>query len=138
MKTTSEKMNDYWTDIYYHLHYPHNEKITHQVIRILQHVQKQENVGIKEIASHLGISQNTASDHIKRIIKKGFLLKRRDPNDERKVILFLTDEGKDVVHRNTSLDEEKLNTIFLALSDEEKEMLLKSFKLLSQRALQCI
>lgn len=133
-----KKINDYWTDIYYHLHYPHNEKITHQVIRILQHVQKQENVGIKEIASHLSISQNTASDHIKRIIKKGFLLKKRDPNDERKVILFLTEEGKDVVHRNTSLDEEKLDTIFLALSDEEKEMILNSFELLSKRAIQCI
>ena len=115
MKIDSRTINNYWTDIYYHLHYPHTEKITHQVIRILQHVQKQESVGIKEIANHLNISQNTASDHIKRIIKKGFLLKRRNPNDEG-----------------------KLDAIFLALGDEEKEMILNSFKLLSNRAEQCM
>lgn len=138
MQTDSRTINDYWTDIYYHLHYPHTEKITHQVIRILQHVQKQDNVGINEIASYLGISQNTASDHIKRIIKKGLLLKRRDPADERKVILGLTAEGQDVVYRNTSLREEMLDTIFLNLSEEEKETLLKSFKLLSERAKQCM
>lgn len=138
MLTDSRTINDYWTDIYYHLHYPHTEKITHQVIRILQHVQKQDNVGINEIASYLGISQNTASDHIKRIIKKGLLLKRRDPTDERKVILGLTAEGQDVVYRNTSLSEEMLDTIFLNLSEEEKKTLLKSFKLLSERAKQCM
>ncbi len=138
MKTDSRTINDYWTDIYYNLHYPHTEKITHQVIRILQHVQKEENVGINEIASYLDISQNTASDHIKRIIKKGFLLKSRDPDDERKVILCLTSEGREVVYRNTSLDEEKLDDIFLNLSEEEKETILKSFKILSERAKKCM
>jgi len=138
MQTDSRTINDYWTDIYYHLHYPHTEKITHQVIRILQHVQKQDNVGINEVASYLGISQNTASDHIKRIIKKGLLLKRRNPADERKVILCLTAEGRDVVYRNTSLNEEMLDTIFLNLSEEEKDILLKSFKLLSERAKKCM
>jgi MarR family transcriptional regulator, organic hydroperoxide resistance regulator len=138
MKTDSELINDYWTDIYYHLHYPHKEKITHQVIRILQHVQKQENVGINEIASYLDISQNTASDHIKRIIKKGFLLKSRDPSDERRVILCLTSEGREIVYSNTSLDEEKLDDIFLNLSEEEKKTILKSFKILSERAKKCM
>lgn len=138
MEMESKAINDYWTDIYYNLHYSHQEKITHQVIRILQHVQKEENIGINELANYLNVSQNTASDHIKRIITKGFLIKRRDSYDERKVILCLTDKGKEVVYRNTSLDEEKLDNILQSLNNEEKEMIMKAFQLLSEHAQQCM
>lgn len=138
MEMEPRKFNDYWTDIYYHLHYPHKEKVTHQVIRILQHVQKEESVGINELANYLNVSQNTASDHIKRIITKGLLIKKRDSFDERKVILCLTDEGKEVVYRNTSLDEGKLDNILQSFNDGEKKMIINAFKLLSERAKRCM
>ena len=131
-------LNQYWTDIYYHLHYPHKEKITHQVIRILQHVDKHGNVGINEIAEYINVSQNTASEHVKRIIQKGFLEKRRDHHDERRVTLYLTKLGKEVLHRNTSLDESKLEQILDKLSEEERIFIEKSLKLLSECAQKCM
>ncbi|SFA69781.1 MULTISPECIES: MarR family winged helix-turn-helix transcriptional regulator [unclassified Bacillus (in: firmicutes)] len=137
MKTQAKLINKYWTDIYFHTHYPHKEKISHQVVRILQVVEKQDSVGINEIASYLKVSHNTASEHIKRIIEKGYLIKNKHPQDERKVTLCLTEFGREVLHHNTSLDEEKLGTILNGLSDQEQRLIEEALKLLSESAKKC-
>ncbi|MGE6256906.1 MarR family winged helix-turn-helix transcriptional regulator [Heyndrickxia sporothermodurans] len=138
MNRTAILLNQYWTDIYFHLHYPHKEKISHQAVRILQLVDKRENIGINEIASYLQVSHNTASEHVKRMIEKNYLIKKRDPLDERKVILCLTDEGKEVLHRNTSLDEEKLEKVLNQLDEQEQNLIKQALKILSERAGQCL
>jgi len=127
-------LNQYWTDIYFYLHYPHKEKISHQVVRILQLIDKQGEIGINEVASHIQVSHNTASEHVKRMIENGYVLKGRDPLDERKVILSLTDLGNEVLHRNTSLDKDKLEQVLNKLDDDEKDLVEQALKILSERA----
>ena len=129
-----EELNSYWTSIYYLLHYTHQEKITHQTIRLLQHIDKSSSVGIKEIADYLHVSHNTASEHVKRSIEKGYVYKNRDIQDERKVILHLTEAGKDILKRNSSLDEEKVSAILLEMTASEKQLIQQAFRLLSERA----
>ncbi|MCZ8493750.1 MarR family winged helix-turn-helix transcriptional regulator [Priestia megaterium] len=129
-----EELNSYWTSIYYHLHYTHQEKITHQTIRLLQHIDKSSSVGIKEIADYLHVSHNTASEHVKRSIDKGYVYKNRDIHDERKVILHLTEAGKDLLKRNWSLDEEKVSAILREMTASEKQLIQQAFQLLSERA----
>lgn len=134
MDFDAETLNKYWTDIYFLLHSPHNDRITSQGIRILQLVEKREKVGISEISSFLAVSPNTASENVKRLIEKNYLIKTRDPSDERKVILKITDFGKEVLQSNTSLDKEKLVEIFNDLSPDEQALLESAFKLLKNRA----
>lgn len=133
-----KQLNEYWTDIYFHLHYPHKEKISHQVVRILQLVDKREEIGVSEIASYIQVSHNTASEHVKRMAEKDFLTKEKDRLDERRVLLHLTNVGKDVLHRNTSLDEVKLEQVMNQLEDKEKEIVDQAFKILSERAKTCL
>ncbi|XXM72341.1 MarR family winged helix-turn-helix transcriptional regulator [Lysinibacillus sphaericus] len=129
------ELNQLWTDIYYHLRYNHQEKITHQAIRILQVIEKQDDVGIKEISKAIQVSPNTGSEHIKRLLAKKYVFKTRSKEDERKVILKLTDLGRDVLHRHSSLDEEKLTQVlFDQMSEKEREMILAAFTLLKERA----
>jgi len=138
MNSKVNLLNEYWTDIYFHMHYQHKEQISHQVVRILQLVEKQDGIGVKEIASFLDISQNTASEHVKRMCEKNYLIKLRDSQDERKVILCLTDFGKEVLHRNTSLDQEKLVKVLNQMDDSEKKLVEHALKILSERARQCM
>ena len=138
MNNNVKELNQYWTDIYFHLHYPHKEKITHQVVRILQLTDKEEEIGVNEIAAYIKVSHNTASEHVKRMMEKNYLTKEKDPLDERRVILRLTDVGRDVLHRNTSLDEEKLEQVMNQLKDNEKELVEQAFKILSERAKTCL
>ncbi|ANU09495.1 MarR family transcriptional regulator [Planococcus antarcticus DSM 14505] len=138
MTSNAKKLNECWTDIYFHLHYPHTEKISHQVIRILQLVEKKEEIGVSEVATYLQISHNTASEHVKRMVEKNLLIKERDSQDERRVLLHLTEIGKCVLHRNTSLDEEKLEQVMDQLADKEREIVEQAFRILSERAKTCL
>lgn len=135
MNKEIERLNHLWTDIYYQLRYSHQEKITHQNIRILQVIQKEDEAGIKEIAEAIGVSHNTASEHIKRLLEKSYVYKTRSSKDERKVILQLSELGNDVLHRHSSLDEEKLKQVlFERMNDDERQYILEAFSLLKEKA----
>ncbi|WP_372868959.1 MarR family winged helix-turn-helix transcriptional regulator [Planomicrobium okeanokoites] len=138
MTSNVKRLNEYWTDIYFHLHYPHTDKVSHQVIRILQLVEKKEGIGVNEVATHLQISHNTASEHVKRMVEKNLLVKERGLQDERRVLLRLTESGKEVLHRNTSLDEEKLEKVMAELGNKEREVVEQAFKILSEQAKTCL
>lgn len=77
MNEITDQLNRHWTNIYYHLHYTHQEKITHQAIRIMQHIEKNQHATVGFIAKKLSVSHNTASEHIKRLIQKGYIEKIR-------------------------------------------------------------
>lgn len=111
------------------------EKITHQGVRILQVIQKEKAVGIKDIAEAIQVSHNTASEHIKRLLQKKYVYKTRSVEDERKVILKLTSLGADVLYRHSGLDEEKLKQLlFDSMNNEERTLVLKAFSLMKERA----
>ncbi len=137
MSIQVNQLNQYWTDIYFYLHYPHVDKITHQAVRILQLIDKQPNTGINEVAIVLQISHNTASEHVKRLIDKKYIIKEKSGEDHRRVILRLTELGSNVLYRNTSLDDEKLKKIVEQLSKEEQIIIEKAFKTLSEVAKKC-
>ncbi|SPU09704.1 transcriptional regulator [Bacillus licheniformis] len=72
---TIEVMNQNWTDIYYHLHMKHDDQLSHQAVRMLQHIEKNRFVTIGHLARLLDVSHNTASEHVKRLIQKGLYRK---------------------------------------------------------------
>jgi DNA-binding MarR family transcriptional regulator len=83
------------------------------------------------------VTHNTASEHIKRLIKKGFVSKERSVEDERRVFVILTKEGSEVLYRNTRLDNEKLKNVLENLDTSDIEKIEKAFALLSQEAKKC-
>lgn len=128
------ELNNYFTDIYYYLHPTHELAISHQSIRILQIVQKEETVTVSLLSEALKVSHNTASEHVKRLANNGWIIKQRTEEDQRKVFLKLTAEGLEVVRQNTELDELKLQRALNKLSDKEKIIVLQAFRLLSEAA----
>ncbi|MEC1623075.1 MarR family transcriptional regulator [Bacillus mojavensis] len=130
------KLNQQWTDIYYSLHYKQKDNISHQAIRLMQHIEKQGEATIGALAEYLSVSHNTASEHTKRLIQKGLAAKRRSQQDERKVLVVLTKEGRSVLEQHTQLDKEKLNEIIERISSSEKELIQQAFEILSKEAKQ--
>ena len=127
-----EDLNKYFTDIYFNLHPVQEEVISHQSVRILQMVQKKPFVMIRDIAEHLSISHNTASEHVKKLVGNGWLDKERSDEDQRKVYLHLTEKGLAILKKNTELDESKLDVVLSKLSTSEREMVVEAFRLLSE------
>ena len=128
------ELNTYFTDIYYYLHPRQEETISHQSVRILQIVQKEETVTVSFVSEALKISHNTASEHIKKLVNNGWITKVRSNEDQRKVFLELTKEGLQVVKQHTELDEVKLQTALNKLSESEKFQVIQAFQLLSEAA----
>lgn len=126
------ELNKYFSDIYYHLHPKLEQIISHQGVRILQTIQKEELVTVRDIADALNISQNTASEHVKKLESNGWVIKQRRREDQRKVFLQLTTIGLEVVKQNTELDEIKLQQALLKLSNEEQTFVLQAFRILSE------
>lgn len=131
-------INEQWTDIYYLLHNVDKDNLTHQAIRLLQYIDKNKEATIGDLAKHIDTSSNTASEHIKRLIKKGFVTKQRSEVDERKTIVKITEEGKYKLYRHTKLDETKLKKIFDSLSNSELEIIQKTFLIFSEEAKKCL
>jgi DNA-binding MarR family transcriptional regulator len=130
------KLNQQWTDIYYSLHYKQKDNISHQAIRLMQHIEKQGEATIGALAEYLSVSHNTASEHTKRLIQKGLAAKRRSQQDERRVLVVLTKEGRSVLEQHTQLDKEKLKEIIERISSSEKELIQQAFEILSKEAKQ--
>ena len=127
-----QEINHYFTNIFYHLHTTHEDVISHQSVRILQMIQKEDEVTVRDIAALLNISQNTASEHIKKLERHGWVEKIRATDDQRKVKLFLTEKGQLVLKKNTELDDNKLKQALNLLSEEEQKTILEAFRLLSE------
>lgn len=127
-----QKINKYFTDIYYNLHPTQKEVISHQSIRILQTVQKKQYVMIRDIAEQLSISHNTASEHVKKLVGNGWVYKERSDEDQRKVYLHLTDTGSTILKKNTELDENKLQAALGRLTVNERDKVVEALRLLSE------
>ena len=127
-----DDINRYFTDIYFKLHSAQRGAISHQNVRVLQMVHKQQLVMIRDIAEHLSISHNTASEHVKKLVSNGWLYKERYEKDQRIVYLHLTNLGLKTLKKNTELDEEKLQAALDKLSDKERIQVVKAFQLLSE------
>ncbi|GLC88935.1 MarR family winged helix-turn-helix transcriptional regulator [Lysinibacillus piscis] len=132
-----QTINDCFTTIFYHLHTTHEETISHQSVRILQMIQKERQVTVRNIAELLHISHNTASEHIKKLEQRGWVHKERAEQDQRKVYLHLTEEGFVIVKKHTQLDEQKLQDALAQLSEQEQQQIKSAFQLLSEVSIAC-
>ena len=127
-------INEAWTDLYYLLHYKHEESLTHQNIRCMQAIKKNNDVTIQYLSDVLDVTHHSASEHVKRLIQKEYVQKERSLQDKRVVYVTLTELGEEVLKRNTELDEGKLKRLLEHFSAEEQERIIETFDLLRKGA----
>lgn len=64
---------------------------------VLQEVERFPEIGITELAGRLGIHQSTCSLLVEKLVAKKCLVKQKQHKDQRRVGLFLADEGKKAI-----------------------------------------
>lgn len=60
---------------------------------VLQEVQRSPEMGVSELAYRMGIHQSTCSQLVDKLVARGFLTKRRQSEDHRRVGLCLAGDG---------------------------------------------
>jgi len=102
--------------------------------QLLHHVPAGGGVELKHIAWHLALPKSTASALVKDLERRGFVTRRRDPRDERRLAITLTSKGLERVAADSVLDVRGLQTALADLSSEERRALLETIEKLADSA----
>lgn len=117
-----------------HLQLPDDIKLSRPAIALISWIGTFPGSGVVDIADGLGLSPPTISVGIRRLVKEGWLERRRDPEDGRSRLIYLTPKGDDFINRLRA-HQTKMFKVFLSkLNQEEQETLLD----LLERALDSI
>jgi DNA-binding MarR family transcriptional regulator len=68
--------------------------VTPRMLGLLRHLEQAGPLTVGEQATHLGIGRAATSELIDRLEGKGLVSRMRDERDQRRVFVWLTDEGR--------------------------------------------
>jgi DNA-binding MarR family transcriptional regulator len=105
---------------------------TRRGLEVLQHLAASGPLTVGEQAQHLGLRRNSVSELLSRLEAKGLVARVRDERDERRVLVWLTEAGRDVVSRiGQVLAPDLLTDSLAALSPAERAIVVRGFELLA-------
>jgi DNA-binding MarR family transcriptional regulator len=105
--------------------------VSRRALEVLQHLHASGPLTVGEQAEHLGLRRNSVSELLQRLEAKGLIARIRDERDERRVLVWLTESGRDVVSRiGQVLAPDLLAQTMAALSPEERAIVVRGIELL--------
>jgi DNA-binding MarR family transcriptional regulator len=99
---------------------------------ILYEINRKDRSSMQQVADALGIDITTFSRQIQTLIKMELVLKTPLPDDRRVYQLTLTTQGRFVAATIDAQMNQYLNEVFSNMSDFERDMVIKSVKLLNE------
>jgi DNA-binding MarR family transcriptional regulator len=106
--------------------------VTRRALEVLQHLAASGPLTVGEQAEHMGLRRNSASELLARLEAKGLVARMRDERDERRVLVWLTDGGRDVVSRvGQVLAPDLIAQSMSTLSPAERAIVVRGFELLA-------
>ncbi|HEY1421582.1 MAG TPA: MarR family winged helix-turn-helix transcriptional regulator [Candidatus Dormibacteraeota bacterium] len=110
------------------------EDLSQHERQLLHHVPADGGIPLGEVARHLGIPKSSASEQVKSLERRGFLTRRRDPNDERRLAIVLTDLGVARLRSDSILDLDRLGAALTKLSPSHRKALFSGLDHLAAAA----
>ncbi|MCX2182819.1 MarR family winged helix-turn-helix transcriptional regulator [Streptomyces sp. SKN60] len=111
-----------------------SEEITSPQFGVLNALVAEPGLDQRTVGERVGLDRSTIAEVVSRLIRRGLLDKVRDPEDGRRFLLRLTDEGTRT-HRRLTVRTARMNQIFLApLSPEEQTQFLSLLRRVSDAA----
>jgi len=94
-------------------------QITHPQWIVIHYVRKSGIINVKDLANLLGITSSAATQIVDGLVKKGFLLRKRNTEDRRILNIELSLEARGKFNSVKSASFNTLSSLFDALNDEE-------------------
>ncbi|ASQ94525.1 MarR family transcriptional regulator [Streptomyces sp. 11-1-2] len=102
-----------------------SEEITSPQFAVVNALTEKPEIDQRTLSEHVHLDRSTIADLVARLARRGLLERVRDPNDGRRNVLRLTEEGARV-HRKLVTRTVRMNRVFLSPLDEtERETLLR-------------
>lgn len=99
----------------------------YNVLRILTN-SKHGQISVTNASKIMIVSGPNMTGIAKRLEKNGFIIRKRDPKDERITLLEITPKGKQVVVNISAAKDENILNYLKSFSEDEKERMLKDLK----------
>lgn len=103
-------------------------------LQLLHHVPADGAVSLTWLAEHLGLPKSTASTVVKSLGQRGFVARARDPQDERRLAIALTEQGLARLAEDTVLDPAGLRAALATLPPAVRDGLLDGLERLADAA----
>jgi MarR family transcriptional regulator, organic hydroperoxide resistance regulator len=97
--------------------------LSKQEIFTLMLLDREGEIIMSRIADYVNVSMSTATGIVERLVKNGYLVRNRNDNDRRIVIIKLTDKAKSIVSQIKTIGLDYYGVIMEALTDEERRFL---------------
>ena len=91
----------------------------HAQMGVLFVVMQSGPVTIKELSQHFGMTSSAATQLVNELVKGGYIARKEDAVDRRKICLMLTTKGKKIILQAKEYRMKKMTEMFAPLSDEE-------------------
>ncbi len=89
----------------------------------------------EDLANHLFMDKGTVARAVKKLEDNGFICRRTDPENRRRYLLYLTDDGKALMPDIISIIKSWEDSINEDFSKEEKERISEILKKLTMKSL---
>ncbi|MGC6768194.1 MarR family winged helix-turn-helix transcriptional regulator [Enterococcus sp. LJL128] len=86
---------------------------------LLLQLAKKEAVSQRILQEKLGIDQAAVARHLKILEEKNYISRERNPENNREVLVYLTSEGKSVLHGCAGNKSELIDSLFRDYSPEQ-------------------
>ncbi|MGH9671611.1 MAG: MarR family winged helix-turn-helix transcriptional regulator [Bryobacteraceae bacterium] len=101
---------------------------------ILDHLDDREPTSLMHLAAHMGVTASTMSITVDRLVRSGYVVRRNDPSDGRRVGLLLTPAGLRIKRTDRVLDPARVRAMLSRLAPAEIAEGLRGLELLAGAA----
>lgn len=134
MNGKAEVINRLLVDLFNNIQQIEEKSLNHDEISDLSitEIHTIEAIGINtestmsEIAQKLKITSGTLTTCVNKLIKKGYVERKRIEEDRRVVLIKLTEKGKTAYNYHKKFHDELVNNTVESLEEDEKEILISS------------
>jgi DNA-binding MarR family transcriptional regulator len=138
LDSPARRLLDAYPAIYLACHRQHlradgaeNALTAHQA-SILDHLDAERATTLSGLAEHMGVSLSTMSINVARLVRGGYIARRRSKKDARCVRLTLTPAGARVREQNSFLDPSLMKKMFRLMPARELETALQGIEILAR------
>ena len=93
--------------------------LTMAQLKVLMYVSVAEGANMGDLAHTLGVALPSVTPLVDRLVERGLVARRGDPDDRRVVMVVITDEGRKLAEGFHDAGREQLQTVLDRLSEDE-------------------
>jgi DNA-binding MarR family transcriptional regulator len=138
----SEAVLELYPKIFFACHTRHvrdpatSKTVSARQVQLLDHLDRVEPTLVSELAGHLGVTASTVSITVDRLERGGYVTRRRDPRDGRRVALRLTAAGDRIRQASSVLDPERVVVMLGRLTVAQRREAIAGLALLAGAAME--